>query len=426
MKKSTLTLITIMLFFSAKVTAQSETEVHKYKPLKLNLNEDGSKYLRFIIWNQMQATHNLQTNGNSADDGLNLSIRRSRILAFAQVSPRFMVLSHFGLNSLAGSGLSANPNTQQNNQQATLFLHDAWGEFDVHEENLYVGMGLHYWNGWSRLSGQSTLNMMTLDNPGTGMGDARLFPWASITTSDQFARHMGVYAKGSFGKLNYRASANNARPNVQALDLTNTTMQVAGTGKDWVYTGYANYEFFDKESTKLPYWVGTYMGKKKVLSVGAGVHSQPNALKAGSIDTLGAANYTKEENLTFLAADVFYDAPIGDKGHAINALGAFYQYGFGDNANFSGGGLVPGNGNIIYTQLGYYLPVKDQGIMPYATYSNQNFENTPNSSYELGVGCNYYISGHNAKLTAEYNTGQKGTNGAGTNSRLTLQMHIFL
>lgn len=426
MKKHYLIVVVLMLSTVFGSFGQSETEVHKYKPLKLNLNEDGSKYVRFIIWNQLQATQQLQTNGANPESGLNLSIRRSRFLAFAQVSPRFLVLTHWGLNSLNGGGLTANPNSQMNNQRATLFLHDAWGELDVVQEKLYIGAGLHYWNGWSRLTNQSTLNMMTLDNPGTGMGDARLFPWATITTSDQFARHMGIYAKGSLGNLNYRVSANNARPNMQTLSATTPTFQVMGTGNDWAYSGYVNYEFFDKESTKLPYFVGTYMGKKKVLSVGAGVHSQPNALKTGSLDSAGNANYTSEESVTHLAVDAFYDAPIGDKGHAINALAAFYQYGFGENSSFASGGLAPGNGNIVYLQAGYYIPVDDQGIMPYATFSNQNFDNTPNASSELGIGCNYFITGHNAKLTAEYNTGVKGTTGAETNSRLTFQLHIFL
>ena len=103
-----------------------------------------------------------------------------------------------------------------------LFLHDAWAEFAVEPGKLHIGSGLHYWNGISRLTNQSTLNMMTLDNPGgqggVSVSDARLFPWSNITTSDQFARHLGIYAKGSLGKFGYRISANNARNNFGADD----------------------------------------------------------------------------------------------------------------------------------------------------------------------------------------------------------------
>lgn len=425
MKKTT-TYLTLLLAFVCGTSAFAQTVDNTYKPLTVKLNEDGSKYVRFLIWNQNQLSSQFRTNGKSTDDGLHFSIRRARFLSYAQVSPRFLVLTHFGLNSLGASGLTGNPNTQTASNASMLFLHDMYGEFSVIDKKLYIGSGLHYWNGISRLSNQSTLNMMTMDNPGSGVGDARLFPWSTITTSDQFARHLGIYAKGTLGKFSYRVSANNARKNMAALDSTVTSFQVAGDGKDWLYSGYFNYNFLDGESDKLPYFVGTYMGKKKVLNIGLGFNTNPTALRAGYVDTAGTTIYTKKEAVTFFAADIFYDAPIGTKGHAINALAAYYQSQYGSNKNFGGGGLVPGSGSIVYTQLGYYLPVKDQGIMPYLTYSYQDLSNTPNTSYELGVGMNWFINGHNAKLTAEFNTGKKGVANAGTNSRATLQMHIFL
>ncbi len=37
-------------------TAKDEMMVdHSYKPLTLNLSDDGSKYIRFLVWNQMWA-----------------------------------------------------------------------------------------------------------------------------------------------------------------------------------------------------------------------------------------------------------------------------------------------------------------------------------------------------------------------------------
>ncbi|MCO6488219.1 MAG: hypothetical protein J5I98_07365, partial [Phaeodactylibacter sp.] len=60
---------------------------HSYKPLVLDLSGDGSKYVRFLFWHQ----HWVQTN-NLANEGAALqlthSIRRSRVMAYAQVSPR--------------------------------------------------------------------------------------------------------------------------------------------------------------------------------------------------------------------------------------------------------------------------------------------------------------------------------------------------
>ena len=356
--------------------------------------------------------------GGSERKGARFSIRRSRLLAYAQISPRFLILTHFGLNNLNANNLTANPNSQQDNQSSLLFLHDAWAEFAVVPQKLHVGSGLHYWNGISRLSNQSTLNMMTLDNPGAGNSDARLFPWANITTSDQFARHLGIYAKGTLGKFQYRVSANNARNNIGALGAV-PSYQVDNSNDNatglWNYAGYFKYDFFDSESDKLPYFVGTYLGKKKVFNIGAGFMHHPDALAVNDLDT--------RESVTHFAVDAFYDAPINDK-LAINALGAYYNFNYGDTDGFAAGGLVPSSGNVVHGQVG--LLFRDINLMPYLTYNSANLDFTPEVSNEVGVGLNYFINGHFAKITAEFTTGSRGATGAENTNIFRLQTHIFL
>jgi hypothetical protein len=402
--------------FSMTIFCQQEDSEpdHNYKPLQVKLNEDGSKYIRFITWHQMW----LQ--GASEQKGPKFSIRRSRFLAYAQISPKFLILTHFGLNNLTAARLTANPNSQQNNQNSLLFLHDAWAEFAVVQKKLYIGSGLHYWNGISRLTNQSTLNMMTMDNPGgqgaVSISDARLFPWNNITTSDQFARHLGIYAKGSLGKFHYRVSANNARNNIGELG-SEPTYQIdnsTGTGT-WNYAGYFKYDLFDKESDKLPYLVGTYLGKKKVLSVGAGFFYHPDALAVNTLDN--------RESVTHFAADVFYDAPLNEN-LAISALGAYYNFKYGDTPGAPGGSLVPSSGSIIHGQLG--LLFRQVKLMPYIKYNTQSLDFTPNNANEFGVGLNYFINGHFAKITAEFLTGKSGLTGAENRNVFSIQTHIFL
>jgi len=418
-------LLLLMVLIPTLSWGQSEESGpdHSYRPLQFKLNEDGSKYIRFITWHQMW----LQ--GTSEQQGPKFQIRRSRVLAYAQISPRFLILTHFGLNGLGPNGITGNPNgVDQNN--STLFLHDAWAEFAIVQQKFYVGAGLHYWNGISRLTNQSTLNMMTLDNPG-GMGgasvsDARLFPWSNISTSDQFARHLGIYAKGSLGKFGYRVSANNARNNFGADEdgdgvpdnLGDTpTFQVdnsVGTGT-WNYAGYFKYDLLDKESDKLPYFVGTYLGKKKVFSVGAGFHYHPDALAVKTLDN--------REDVFHFAVDAFYDAPINDK-LAISALGAYYSYNYGDTPGAPGGVLVPSSGSILHGQVG--LLFQDFKLMPYVKYNHQDLDFTQDNGNEFGIGLNYFINGHFAKLTAEYLVGQSGAVGADSRNVFTIQAHIFL
>ncbi len=406
-------IISLNLSLKAQEVNEEKSVDHSYKPLTLKLTDDGKKYIRFITW------HQLWLEGRSDQNGPAFSIRRSRFLAFAQISPKFLILTHWGLNSLSASNITANPNSQTANNRSLLFLHDAWGEFQIINKKLYVGSGLHYWNGISRLTNQSTLNMMTLDNPGQGTSDVRLFPWATITQSDQFARHLGIYAKGSLGKFGYRISLNNARANQGTLNSTIPSYQVTGRGVgSWNIAGYFKFDFLDKESDKLPYLVGTYLGKKKVLSLGAGFFTQPNALAIGT--TLDNATRSA---VSHFAVDLFYDAPLSDN-IAINALGAFYNFSYGGDDNFASGGLVPGGGSIFYGQIGVLF--RSAKLMPYVTYHTADVASTPNNSAEFTAGLNYFINGHHAKLTAEYASGSRGTEGSESTSIFKLQMHIFL
>ncbi|MCB0643811.1 MAG: porin, partial [Phaeodactylibacter sp.] len=390
--------------------AAKPAEDHSYKPLTLKLNEDGSKYIRFITWHQMWTTFSQDANDNIQTE---FRLRRSRFLAFAQVSPRFLILTHFGLNNLTRGGMDATGQLAA----AQLFMHDAWAEYRVVDKFLYIGGGLHYWNGISRLTNQSTLNIMSLDAP--------RFNWATIGTSDQFARHLGLYAKGKLGRLDYRVSVNEAIANT--LDgarglkpAPDTAVYVNDGGK--VYSGYFNYQFLDKESNKLPFMVGTYIGKKKVFNIGAGFLSHPG----GSTSLDGSGNEVANDVLLW-AADAYYDAPVGSNGSAISAYLAFYNFNFGPNYQLTGSSDLVATGNILYGQLGFALPAFSNGtqLMPYVTYSNRSIEAAADPANQLGVGFNYFISGHNAKVTVEYNSNKPAVTTDRTNI-LRIQGMIFL
>ena len=181
------TLTLLLIAIGQQLQAQEDGIDHSYKPLTLKLDDSGHKYIRFIVWHQ----HWTVTNNLAVDDAtlqLTHLARRSRFLAYAQISPRFLVLTHFGLNNLTPNNLTSLGN---NGDAAQLFLHDAWTEFKVsNDKALYIGGGLHYWKGLTRLSNQSTLNFMTMDNP------RPFVHWHSLALTDQFARPQGMYAKG--------------------------------------------------------------------------------------------------------------------------------------------------------------------------------------------------------------------------------------
>lgn len=88
--------------------------------MKINFNEDGSNYMRFIAWGQLWAQYN-----DDVPDGqksLEFSTRRARILTYAQFGSKFLILAHFGLNSMNADNMS--PVGKDNSSQ--LFFHDFW------------------------------------------------------------------------------------------------------------------------------------------------------------------------------------------------------------------------------------------------------------------------------------------------------------
>ena len=117
--KLLLTLITILstLYTNfAQDTNKDQPPVdHSYKPMTLKLDADGKKFIRLITWHQMWLSHTdnnpgtVDINGIEQKKSNDFGIRRSRFLVQAQVSPRFMIVTHWGINnqSFANGGSSA-------------------------------------------------------------------------------------------------------------------------------------------------------------------------------------------------------------------------------------------------------------------------------------------------------------------------------
>ena len=447
--------------FSAQ---ELNVEDHSYKPLTLKLSEDGKKYVRFIVWHQFWLTA-IQNNPGTTDvngdmiDGTNgrsdwstdLALRRSRFLAVAQVSPRFLILTHWGINNQSfingatgfnGSNSADNPSNQ--GKKPHIFIHDAWTEFTLISKKLYIGAGLHYWNGVSRLSSHSTLNFMTLDAP--------IFNWHNIEATDQFARQFGIYAKGQLGNLDYRLALN--KPFVNGLSpraIPHNNIAVNVLNENWATAGYINWMFWDKESNALPFYVGSYLGAKKVFNIGAGwYHHAGGSMVKSAVDSL------TQDHLA-LGFDVFLDMPVNkEKGTALSVLATLYYLNYGRNyirnigilnehvnpvpldKSFAGSGNSQptiGTGTIGYLQAGYVLPKLSNGtsFMPYFTLTYKDFERLAEDSWQYGLGLNYFINGHHAKITLEYanrpifkSRQDAGITRDGSRGQFILQTHFFL
>jgi hypothetical protein len=434
MKKTFLFCAALFIFGLAGFSqVEGPDEDHSHKPLKVDLSEDGAKYIRFITWHQVWATSNNLAAKNS-NFSTNFSMRRSRLLTVAQISPKFLILTHIGLNNMSASNLTSLGN---NGDAPQFFLHDAWTEFNIYGDH-HVGAGLHYWKGLTRLASQSTLNFMTLDQ-------SRPFVhWHSIGITDQFARHLGIYAKGEVGKFHYRAALNNPLNPANSLgagnpaltakfqnafkqDTSERTLSYIGAAVpdgdgnsvgNYIIEAYVNYNFWEKENHKLPYFVGTYLGKKKVMTVGGGFFAHPD----GMYDVATQSH----ESVFHFAGDVFLDYPTNFG--CINAYASYQNFNYGKNYM----SRWAGTGSVVYAHAGLY--VDKLKIMPYAAYQSANYEGLNTNPSALDVGVNYFVNGHHAKLTLEYhsimdNPFEGASDASGNNQgfqQIRAQAHIYL
>lgn len=431
--------------------------------LKLNLNPEGDKYVRFILWNQIWLRNTEMNPGTMVSDEAtkntwNIGNRRLRALAYAQITKRYMVLMHFGINNQTfinggGSG-STGTGGYGNGKKPQMFFHDAWNEYAVvlpgeaGKFSLSLGAGLHYYMGLSRMTMASTLNFLTVDSP--------IFTWPLIDNSDQFARQMGLFAKGKYGKFEYRFSLNKPfATNLAPVDVTNPAARVAvdnnGNPK-FSKAGYVEYQFLDSESNLLPFKVGSYLGTKKVFNLGAGFYHQKDGTRTS------VNSQIEKHDIALYAIDAFADLPLGNAKNkmALSAYAGFYNYNFGPNylrnlgimnigsndPNFIGdkaiagaGNLQPmiGSGNIYYLQAGLLLPSNADKpkirIQPFAAYTNKNFKALENSSSQFDIGANWFIDGHHAKLTTQYSTRPTYTSASAepkSKGEFILQFQIYL
>lgn len=134
---------------------------------------------------------------------------------------------------------------------------------------------------------------------------------------------------------------------------------------------------------------------------------------------------TITHDVNLWAVDVFYDTPIGNKGSSYNVYVAFYNFDFGPNYRLTNSSDLIATGRIIYAQTGYTFPSFSEAgdLQPYASYSFRELEAFSDPAQTWSVGANWYLSGHNAKITVEYS---RNTRGSLLANQINLQAMIHL
>ncbi len=441
---------------STTSTTQPVAKSNDKDALKFFLNESGSHYFQATFTNQVWLRYNqsnpgTKVDGVSANETFDIGLRRTRIQMFGQITDKVFVYFQFGQNNF---------NSQYNvgaNRKNAAFFHDALCEYKVSKGNqLKLGGGLTIANGLSRFSQPSIGTIMTIDVP--------VFAQATVDQTDQFSRKLSIYARGQVSKLDYRFSLSDPFPiasNGSPAPIASKYSSFASLGRHKQLQTYLMWQFFEHENHTTPYMTGTYLGKKKIFNIAAGVIYQKNAMwnRPTAADSIGY------QNMMLLAVESFLDMPLNkEKGTAISAYAGYFNTNYGTNylryngimnpanatsltaANsISGQGPIFGNafpmfgtGSVIYTQVGYLLPndlLKSHGqLMPYVSTTMADFNRLDGKKMTVyNAGINWLINGHKAKISVDWqnrptyylDTNSKVQTGSRKNA-LTVQYQIFI
>jgi len=450
-----ISIVTLLLCaLTLPVSAQRADPEFK-EGMRVKLDSTGKKYIHFSTWatfwgRETDLNPGTLVNGIPQKSVIDFSLRQFRLLTYSQLGSRYLILANIGIDNQtissggsSGGGNSGNGGTTFNGtlgKKPALYLHEFWNEYAVFPDkdpaspapakaSLYIGTGLHYWMGISRMTTSSSSSYLGLDVP--------LVNWPLVDLSDQFARQLGVYFKGNIGRLSYRWAVN------KPFTVLSTPSLYAGDGKQISYavdnnatgklstTGYASWQFLEKESNFLPYTVGTYLGSKRIFNIGAGYYSSKEGTVTQATNSSDSPFIRHDINLW--AVDVFADMPLGaSKNLAFTGYSVFYDYDFGPNylrnvsimnlntapdPSFSGqvsqagpGNLAPviGTGKTWFTQAGLLLPknwIPKLRLQPFAELSLQRFERYGKETFSSwSTGGNLYLDDHHAKFSIKYQT----------------------
>lgn len=413
MKHKTIFTVVFALLLLNVAAQDAEPSAWGNKPLQWALNENGSHWIAFHTYAQFW-TRVVDNNPGSVISGepqrttSDISVRRFRLGIQAQLTTKLFVYSQLGINNLNYLSPRGTPTD----------LLDAYAEYTF-SKKMAIGAGKTAWTGLSRYSAPNTSKLLTYD-----------LLLSALPTADEtndLIRKLSVYTKGKMGPLDYRMIISKPfsplnSPNFDTELIENMAkFTEKNTGN--IYSGYLKWEFMDAESNKIPFSDGTYLGNKKVFSLGMGAEFQNNAL--ASLQN----GETRFHDLRLLAVDAFLDLPLVDRNSAvITVYAAYFNNDFGPNyirntgvnnpiaeidltqASFNGPGNafpVVGTGDTFNAQLGYLFPYVDKAqklgrLQPYLSVQYSNFESLQDPMTYYDVGVNWHLKEHLSKFSVNF------------------------
>ena len=174
-----------------------------------------------------------------------------------------------------------------------------------------------------------------------------------------------------------------------SVGLGDGATTVTGENDTLRMTVRAHYAIWDQEKglgTKE-----TYLGKKKIMTVGFGYDTQANVN--------GAAGSAKAN--TAMTLDFSYENPM-DGGGVPNFNAAYSTRDVDDDTSAS-------QGTGLHAAVGYLMP--GGKIQPYLRYATWDAKPTGADVSHTNIGLNYFLKGHKAKIVFDYDMVDHETEG---------------
>lgn len=328
----------------------------------IDFGDEGFVQINYALqlWSQTRGYTSADHDGASTDTFL----RRNRITLMGQK------------NDLLGfyAQIEAGSDSRAGNDDRSIYYRDAYLTLDYSDATRFI-VG-RFKNTFTRESLEACLEPLTLDR-----GDATYSPFGG-------SRDTGAVIWGNFAdaSLQYRFMIADGREGeVVPEKHPRVTTRVHWSALDPEYDyGYR----------------GTYLGTRKIFTLGASYDYQANAAYADYDNLTGKKDYKA------WTVDAFFEYPFASGTYTLSA--AYMNYSLGNAINENPDEKLPVNTELegFYVKAGYLFP------QPIGPGRLQVFARHDGADYHLqggrfdrrlnAIGANYYLDGQALKLTAEY------------------------
>lgn len=328
----------------------------------IDFGDSGSLQFNYAL--QAWATNSSYTSNNHDGSSTDFYLRRNRITLSGQY------------NDYVGfyAQLEAGNDSKAGNDDREVYYRDAYVTLDYSDEYRFI-IG-RFKNTFSRENLEACLEPLTLDR-----SDISYTPFAG--TRDTGAAIWGNLADAAF---QYRLMIADGREG----DYVPIKSPRVTTRVHW--------SFLDPEYDYG--YRGTYLGTRKILTIGAAYDYQADA---------AYADYQNREDIKDYSAwtvDGFVEYPFKSGTYTFSA--AYFNYDLGDAINLLPDPELPSNTQQegIYVKAGYLFPnaIGPGRLQLFARHDGTEY-NLPGGSLDRRVfsgGANYYLDGQKIKLTLEY------------------------